>query len=82
MEDLQLAVLSVLEAAADGNVTLEVETDGKDLRLEIGPVRPGTGADDALGLVLSRLVDTVGQENKANGEWLRLGFSGVAATEE
>jgi hypothetical protein len=82
MEDLQLAVLSVLGAAVDGSVTLDVEADGRDLRLDIGPVRAGSGADDGLRLVLSRLVDEVQHENRANGEWLMLRLAGAGNTEK
>jgi hypothetical protein len=72
MDDFQLAVLSALEAAEGDSVTLEVDTDETGLRLALGPVRSGSGADEGLGLVLSRLVDEVAHERRDGVEWLFL----------
>jgi hypothetical protein len=74
-DDLQLAVLSALDASDDETVTLEVDADERGLRLALGPVRDGSSEDDALIRVLSRLVDDVAHENRDGGEWLTLGIT-------
>jgi hypothetical protein len=74
-DDLQLAVLSALEATDGGDVTLEVDADESGLRLAIGPVRTGSGEDDSLMRVLSRLVDDVDRESRDGVEWLSLRLS-------
>jgi len=75
MDDLQLAVLSALGATDNETVTIEVAADGNGLRLALGPVRDGSGADDGLARVLSRLVDDVGHESRDGAEWITLGLS-------
>jgi len=75
MDDLQLAVLSTLDASDSETVTLEVDADEQGMRLALGPVRDGTGADDGLVRVLSRLVDDVGHESRDGTEWITLGVS-------
>jgi hypothetical protein len=77
-DDLQLAVLSAFEATDGGDVTLEVDADESGLRLAIGPVRAGSGEDESLMRVLSRLVDEVGQERRDGEEWLSLRISRIA----
>jgi hypothetical protein len=71
-DDLQLAVLSTLEATEGRDVTLEVDSDVAGLRLAVGPVRAGSGEDDALMRVVSPLVDEVGHERRDGDEWLIL----------
>jgi hypothetical protein len=71
-DDLQLAVLSTLEATDGDNITVEVDADEGGLRLAVGPVRAGSGDDDALMRVVSRLVDEVGHERRDGDEWLIL----------
>jgi hypothetical protein len=71
-DDLQLAVLSTLEASDGADITLEVDADEGGLRLAVGPVRAGSGEDDALMRVVSRLVDEVGHERRDGDEWLIL----------
>jgi hypothetical protein len=75
MDDLQLAVLSALDASDDETVNLEVDADEHGLRLVLGPMRPGSGHDDGLVRVLSRLVDDVAHESRDGVEWLTLGVS-------
>ena len=75
MDDLQLAVLSVLEAADRDEITVEVDADERGVRLALGPVRDGSGDDEGLGLVLSRLVDDVAHERRDGAEWLSLRLS-------
>jgi hypothetical protein len=72
-DDLQLAVLSALDASDDATVTLEVDADEGGLRLALGPVRGGSSADDGLIRVLSHLVDDVAHESRDGSEWLTLG---------
>ncbi len=79
MDDLQLALVSALEATRGGEVTLEIEADPDGLRVALGPMRDGTGTDDGLGLVLSRLVDEVEHERRDGGEWLALRLSASSA---
>ena len=75
MDDLQLAVLSALDAADQAEVTLEVDADENGVSLALGPVRDGSGDDEGLGLVLSRLVDDVTHERRDGAEWLSLRLS-------
>ena len=75
MDDLQLAVLSALDAADQAEVTLEVDADENGVSLALGPVRDGSGDDEGLGLVLSRLVDDVTHERRDGGEWFSLRLS-------
>jgi hypothetical protein len=71
-DDLQLAVLSALDATSGGDVTVEVETRAGRLAVAVGPVREGSGEDAGLVRVLSRLVDEVAQERRDGAEWLTL----------
>ena len=75
MDDLQLAVLSALGAADQAEVTLEVDADENGVSLALGPVRDGSGDDQGLSLVLSRLVDDVTHERRDGAEWLSLRLS-------
>jgi hypothetical protein len=71
-DDLQLAVLSALEATDAGEITFEVDADDDGLAVAIGPVRAGSGEDVALMRVLTRLVDEAGYERRGADEWLTL----------
>jgi hypothetical protein len=73
-DDLQLAVLSALDASDEQTVTLEVDADERGLRLALGPVRGGSSEDDGLVRVLSHLVDDVAHESRDGSEWLTLGI--------
>lgn len=72
MDDLQLAVLSALDASLDGEVTLELDAGQEGLRLAVGPLREGSQADDGLARVLSRLVDEVEHDRRDGQEWVTL----------
>jgi hypothetical protein len=74
-DDLQLAVLSALDATDAAMVTIEVDADERGLRLALGPVRRGTGDDNGLARVLSRLVDDVAHESRDGADWITLGVS-------
>lgn len=77
-DDLQLAALSALEATDGVNVTFEVDAGDDGLVLAMGPLRAGTGEDEALLRVLSRLVDDVEPHHRDGVEWLRLRVSKTA----
>ena len=77
-DDLQLAVLSTLEATDGGDVTFEVDADVDGLTLAIGPLRAGSGEDEALLRVLSRLVDDVEPQTRNGDEWLSLRLAKAA----
>lgn len=72
MDDLQLALVSALGAARDGEVTLEIDADAASLRVALGPLQDGSGADPALTRVLTPLVDAVELEQREGGEWISL----------
>jgi hypothetical protein len=73
MDDLQLAVLSVLDAGGDDEVTLDVEAEDARLSVTVGPLDAGTASDDALARVLERLVDSVEGTERDGRDWLTLG---------
>lgn len=79
MDDLQLAVLSVLEAATEPSVTLEVEAGDGGLSVTVGPLAEGVGADRPLGAVLGRLVEGVEETRRDGRPWLRLRLPHTAA---
>ncbi len=78
-DDLQLALLSALDASLDGEVTLEFEPAADAMTLAVGPLRDGASADEGLALVLSRLVDEVEHEHRDGQEWLSLRVRRAAA---
>jgi hypothetical protein len=80
MDDLQLAVLSILDSTDGDAVTLEVESDDDGLAVAVGPVRDGSSNDDGLRLVLSRLVDGVAHEHRDGAEWITFGVANGSAT--
>lgn len=72
MDDLQLALLSALDATLDGAVTLEIDADESGVSLAVGPLRDGSDVDEGLALVLSRLVDEVEHERRDGRVWVAL----------
>ena len=78
-DDLQLAVLSALDAGASDEMTVEVDTSDGRLEIAVGPVREGSGKDAGLARVLSRLVDDVATQHRDGAEWLTLVVSGRPA---
>ena len=80
MDDLQLAVLSILDSTDGDAVTLEVESNDHGLAVAVGPVRDGSSNDDGLRLVLSRLVDGVAHEHRDGAEWITFGVANGSAT--
>ena len=75
-DDLQLAVLSALEAGASDEMTVEVDTSEGRLEIAVGPVRDGSGKDAGLARVLSRLVDDVATHHRDGAEWITLVVAG------
>jgi len=59
VDDLQLAVLSVLAANELDPVTIEVEVEPEGIAVSIGPLPKGGATDKGLLRVLERLVDAV-----------------------
>jgi hypothetical protein len=79
MDDLQLAVLSALDAAAGPTATLEVDVGDERLVLSVGPLVLPDGGGDGLNLVLSRLVDDVLHEQREGAAWVVLSLARAAA---
>jgi hypothetical protein len=75
-DDLQLAVLSALAAAATDEVSLEIDARDGELELAIGPLRAGIRDDPGVARVLTRLVDEVDYETRGGYEWVSLRVSG------
>ena len=76
MDDLQLALLSVLETC-DGGETLSLEVEAGDqlVAVSVGPLRNGSSADPAFTRVLAGLVDSVEPMNRDGQEWVTLRLS-------
>lgn len=72
MDDLQLALLSALDATDGGEVSLEVDAGAGGLVIAVGPIRAGSSEDAGLARVLSPLVDELRFESRAGSEWLSL----------
>jgi hypothetical protein len=72
VDDLQLAVLSVLEASGDERVTVEVEAEDNGLVVSVGPLVDGSGDDGALARVLDPLVDSYEPSARDERVWLTL----------
>jgi hypothetical protein len=78
VDDLQLAVLSVLAASDLGTVTLDVQVEGDRLLVNVGPLPEGISADRGLQRVLERLVDAVERgDGGAGGDWIGLALTRV-----
>jgi hypothetical protein len=72
VDDLQLAVLSILEASDGERVTVEVETHDEGVLVSVGPLVDGSGTDDALARVLDPLVDSVEPSQRDERVWMTL----------
>jgi hypothetical protein len=72
VDDLQLALLSVLDAGQDGEVSVEVTTDGESMAVAVGPLVDGSAANDGLARVLGKLVDAVEPLDRDGDQWLSL----------
>lgn len=69
MDDLQLAVLSMLDAAASRSATVEVVVDDSRLSVSVGPLGEGAESDAGLERVLSKLSDGYEFAARDGGCW-------------
>jgi anti-sigma regulatory factor (Ser/Thr protein kinase) len=72
VDDLQLAVLSVLEASSDDRVTVEVAADDDSVLVSVGPLADGSRSDGALARVLDPLVDSFEASERDEHVWITL----------
>lgn len=72
IDELQLAILSLLDAGSGDELRLEVEANDERVAVALGPLAPGTAGDQGLALVLSRLVDAVEPQRRDGVEWMTL----------
>ena len=70
MDDLQLAVLSMLDASRDGDASVEINTEDGHVAVSVGPLRDGAENDNGLALVLTRLTDRVEAARRDDASWL------------
>jgi hypothetical protein len=75
MDELQLAVLSVLGAGDGTDVTVEVAIADGSVDVSIGPLVAGAGADPALARVVKRLVEEMATTRRDGEEWVVLRLS-------
>jgi hypothetical protein len=80
MDDVQLAVLSLLDSAVEDTVTLEVDAQPELFAVSIGPLQEGVGGDRSLANVLDRLVETTEELRRDGRSWLRLQLSLVPSS--
>jgi hypothetical protein len=59
LDDLQLAVVSVLGGGEGATVTIDIDIDDEVVSVTVSPLSAGTASDPGLHRVLSRLVDSV-----------------------
>ena len=71
-DDLQLAVMSALDASSPDDVTVEVDTRDGRLEVALGPVHEGSGGDPALARVLSASSTRSPPSARDGAEWLML----------
>ena len=74
VDNLQIAVLSVLTASSRERVTIEVEVDERRVEVTMGPLADGESSDIGLRRVLERLVDDVHRSDRHGEEWIALGL--------
>ena len=70
MDDLQLALLSMLDATAAADASVEIEAADERVAVSVGPLRPDVEADTGLDLVLRRLTDGVEAGRRGGEVWL------------
>ncbi|HJR94848.1 MAG TPA: hypothetical protein VJ807_05380 [Gaiellaceae bacterium] len=69
-DDLQLAVLSMLDASSSNDASVEIEARDDRVTVSVGPLRPEAQADKGLDLVLRRLTDGVEAGRRGEDVWL------------
>jgi hypothetical protein len=72
MDDLQLAVLSLLAAGSDDHISVEVEAEREAMSVSVGPLAAGSESDEGLVRVLRRLADSVEPAQRDGNDWLTL----------
>ena len=70
MDDLQLAVLSMLDASRGENASLEISAADGHVAVSVGPLRDGADDDAGLELVLRRLTNRIEAARRDDGPWL------------
>lgn len=70
MDDLQLAVLSMLDASSGNDASVEIEARDDRVAVSVGPLRAEADADEGLDLVLRRLTDGVEAGRRGGDVWL------------
>ncbi|HEX4746440.1 MAG TPA: hypothetical protein VFU99_06105 [Gaiellaceae bacterium] len=70
MDDLQLALLSLLDSADGQETSIEIHADDERLAVSVGPLRAGAEQDEGLALVLSRLTDGVETGTRGSEPWM------------
>ena len=70
MDDLQLAVFSMLDASRGEEASVEIRTQDGQVAVSVGPLRDGAEDDAGLGLVLTRLTDGIETARRDDGSWL------------
>jgi hypothetical protein len=76
VDDLLLAIESLfMQERVSGTIRLEADASPEELRVRIGPFRPGRLEDAALGRVLTRLVDRVDERVDGDAAAIELAVS-------
>lgn len=70
MDDLQLAVLSMLDASNGEDASVEIRAEDGHVAVSVGPLREGAEDDAGLTLVLTRLTDGIEAARRDDGSWL------------
>lgn len=70
VDDLQLAVLSMLDASGEDTATVEIAAEDERVAVSVGPLRSGAESDDGLALVLRRLTDGLAAQSRDGKTWL------------
>ena len=70
MDDLQLAVLSMLDASSGDDASVEIQARDDRVAVSVGPLRGEAEADEGLDLVLRRLTDGVETGRRGDAVWL------------
>jgi hypothetical protein len=82
MDDLQLAILSLLDAVDGDEATVDVDAGAGGLEITVGPLRAGAAEDEGLERVVSRLVDELDPETRDGSEWMTVRLAHPAGTAE
>jgi len=70
MDDLQLAVLSMLDATRGDEASVEIHAEDGRVAVSVGPLRADAATDAGLALVLTRLTDGVEATPRDDDSWL------------